>query len=130
MLEHISIRVADIEKSKRFFSAALASLGYRLLKEKEDSAGYGVEDVDGKRDFWIHSGGAGQSAHSFSCLAFKASSKEEVGAFYAEALKAGGSDNGSPGYRPKYYKGYYAAFVLDPDGHNIEVVFVDPHSEI
>ncbi|MDP3742184.1 MAG: hypothetical protein Q8R15_02615 [Candidatus Micrarchaeota archaeon] len=83
-----------MEKSKLFYSAALKSLGYRLLKEKPASAGFGIEDVDGKRDFWI---------------------------------KAGGIDNGSPGYRTKYYPGYYAAYVLDPDGYNIEAVFDDPN---
>ena len=130
MLEHITLRVSNLEKSKQFFTNALSPLGYRLLKEKENSAGYGTEDVDGMRDFWIHEDGARQTSHSFSCLAFKASSKEEVEKFYSEALKNGGTDNGAPDYRPKYHRGYYAAFVFDPDGHNIEAVFVDPNSSI
>ncbi len=125
MINHITMRVNDLEKSKKFFSHLLAPLGYRLLFEKGNSAGYGIEDANGKRDFWIHSGEAGQAVHSFSCLAFTAGSKQMVEDFYKAGLEAGGKDNGPPGYRPDYYPGYYAAFILDPDLHNIEVVFDD-----
>ena len=117
--------VSDLEKSKRFFTQALKPLGYKLLFEKEESAGYGIEDVEGKRDFWIHEGLASQEPHSFSCLAFTATSKHMVEEFYRVAIDAGGRDNGAPGYRAKYHPGYYAAFVLDPDGHNIEAVWDD-----
>jgi catechol 2,3-dioxygenase-like lactoylglutathione lyase family enzyme len=124
-LNHITLRVSDLEKSKGFFTALLKPLGYRLLVEETEYAGYGVEDVEGKRDFWIGAGDGNQRPHSFSCLAFSASSKEMVDEFYQAGLKAGGQDNGPPGYRTQYHPGYYAAFVLDPDGHNIEAVFND-----
>lgn len=125
MINHITVRVSNLERSKDFFVRALKPLGYRLLFSKESSAGFGIEDVDGKRDFWIKVGEANQPIHSFSCLAFSAASKQAVEAFYAAALEAGGKDNGAPGYREKYYPGYYAAFVFDPDGHNIEAIFDD-----
>ncbi|MDP2631019.1 MAG: VOC family protein [Candidatus Uhrbacteria bacterium] len=124
MLNHITLRVSDLEKSKRFFLATLAPLGYKLFVEKEKSAGFGQSDIEGNRDFWIHEGKVGE-IKSFSCLAFTASNKDAVGNFYKAALGAGGIDNGAPGYRPQYHPGYYAAFVLDLDGYNIEVVFDD-----
>ncbi len=130
MFDHITLRVGDLHKSKAFFAAVLAPLGYKMLREKADSAGFAIEDVDGKRDFWIHVGDASQQPHSFSCLGFGAPSKRAVDDFYAAGLAAGGRDNGAPGYRPEYHRGYYAAFVLDPDGHNIEAVFVDPTSPV
>ena len=124
MLNHISLYVRDLEKSKSFYSYALAPLGYKLAKEKSHSAGFGTEDTDGKRDFWIKAGPV-QPTPSFACLAFTAKDKEAVDAFHRAALKAGGTDNGAPGYRKQYYPGYYAAYVFDPDGFNIEAVFDD-----
>lgn len=126
MINHVSLQVSDLQKSKTFYSRALKPLGYKLLKETPSSVGFGIEDTDGKRDFWIHPGGSGQQPHSFSCLAFTASEKNMVNNFYKAALEAEGKDNGAPGYRTHYYPGYYAAYVLDPDGYNIEVVFDDP----
>lgn len=124
MINHISLLVSDLEKSKKFFQATLAPLGYELSAEHPRSTGFGQEDTEGKRDFWIHQGAPG-GGKSFSCLAFTARSKDEVDSFYKAALEAGGQDNGAPGYRPKYHEGYYAAYVIDPDGYNIEAVFDD-----
>ncbi len=124
MLNHITLRVSDLEKSKKFFLAAFAPLGYKLFVEKPKSAGFGQADIEGNRDFWIKQFELGDTK-SFSCLAFTASSKEMVEEFYTAALKAGGKDNGAPGYRPQYHPGYYAAFVLDLDGYNIEAVWDD-----
>ncbi len=124
MINHVSLVVSDLEKSKKFFQAALAPLGYKLLAEHPKSAGFGQADKEGSRDFWIKEGTVGESK-SFSCLAFTAQSKEEVDIFYKEAIKAGARDNGTPGYRPKYHVGYYAAYVIDPNGYNIEAVFDD-----
>ena len=131
-INHISLRAADLEKSKEFFSKALAPLGYKLLVEHDSCIGFGTQDVEGKRDVWIHAGDtvwlheiSENPVKCFSCLAFTANNKEEVENFYKSALEAGGTDNGGPGYRKKYHPGYYAAFVLDPDGNNIEAVFDD-----
>ncbi|MCR4277693.1 MAG: VOC family protein [Candidatus Berkelbacteria bacterium] len=124
MLNHITLRVNDLEKSKKFFLAALGPLGYKLFVEKEKSAGFGQADIEGNRDFWIKEGEVGETK-SFYCLAFTAPNKEGVENFYRAALEAGGVDNGAPGYRPQYHAGYYAAFVLGPDGYNIEAVFDD-----
>ncbi len=130
MINHITLFVSNFEKSKIFFMRALKPLGYRLLNEdpKQLIAGFGIENTEGKRDFWI-AGGTKQKIHSFSCLAFTASGKHMVDDFYKAALKAGGKDNGAPGYRKKYHPGYYAAYVLDPDGHNIEAVFDDANAK-
>lgn len=124
MINHITLRVSNLEGSKKFFLAALAPLGYKLLIEKPDSAGFGQTDIKGSLDFWIQVGKT-DAVKSFSCLAFSALDKGAVQDFYAKALESGGRDNGAPGYRPQYHPGYFAAFVLDPDGNNIEAVFED-----
>jgi catechol 2,3-dioxygenase-like lactoylglutathione lyase family enzyme len=117
MIAHTGIAVADYSRSKRFYQQALKPLGYRNNMEHGDSGGFN----DGKNtDFWI--GASSQVVPSH--VAFEAKSKDEVDAFYAAALAAGGHDNGKPGYRD-YWPGYYAAFVHDPDGHNIEAVWYD-----
>lgn len=127
MIDHVTLIVSDLERSTAFFEKALAPLGYELLRETEDGrVGFGVEDVEGKRDFWIveevHDHGS-----SISCLAFQAADKASVEAFYDAALEAGGIENHAPQYWEEYHPGYYAAFVLDPDGHNIEAVFDEPN---
>lgn len=124
MLNHITLRVKNLELSKKFYLSTLSPLGYKLFVEKPQLAGFGQTDIEGNRDFWIKEADAGEPK-SFSCLAFTASSKEMVDNFYKAALEAGGKDNGAPDYRPQYHPGYYAAFVFDLDGYNIEAVFDD-----
>jgi catechol 2,3-dioxygenase-like lactoylglutathione lyase family enzyme len=115
MIDHISLRVTDFERAKRFYSAVLATLGYELLMEFPNGAGYGPK---GKPYFWITKADAAQTTH----VAFVSPSREAVASFHAAALAAGGKDNGPAGLRPEYHAHYYGAFVLDPDGHNIEAV--------
>ena len=116
MLDHVVIRVSDFEQSKRFYAEALSPLGYELLMEPSVSAaGFGRQ---GKPEFWIGQGDRGQPVH----IAFAASDRASVDAFHEKALAAGGRNNGGPGLRPKYHPSYYAAFVFDPDGNNIEAV--------
>ena len=123
MIDHTGVQVSDFERSKRFYAAALAPIGYVLIREvpasvtgHTDVAGFGA---DGIADFWLHQGTPNvPPVH----VAFRATDRQHVVAFHAAALAAGGTDNGAPGPRPHYHAGYYGAFVLDPDGHNIEVV--------
>lgn len=116
MIDHLGLRVSDYERSKQFYAAVLASLGYRLLFEHPISgAGYGR---DGKPAFWLRQGAPSPGLH----VAFAAEDAEAVRRFHQAALDAGGRDNGAPGLRPEYHAGYFGAFVLDPDGHNIEAV--------
>jgi catechol 2,3-dioxygenase-like lactoylglutathione lyase family enzyme len=118
MIAHTSLAVRDYTRSKSFYSQALAPLGYRNNMEHGEAAGFN----DGTNtDFWISKEDSIVPTH----LAFEAMSSKQVEAFYKAALAAGGSDNGPPGYRD-YSPGYFAAFVIDPDGHNIEAVWYDP----
>lgn len=124
MINHVTLWVNDIEESKKFYLAALAPLGYKLLKDSEPKwIGFGQKDVEGGRDFWLKEGAV--SGKAISCFAFTADNKQQVDQFYEAAMEAGGRDNGKPGYRPEYYAGYYAAFVLDPNGYNIEAIWDD-----
>jgi catechol 2,3-dioxygenase-like lactoylglutathione lyase family enzyme len=123
VLDHVGIRVSDFEQSKRFFAEALSPLGYELIMEPSVSAaGFGWR---GKPDFWISQGDPGQAVH----IAFAASDRASVDAFHEEALAAGGRNNGGPGLRPEYHQSYYAAYVFDPDGNNIEAVCHEPGEE-
>ena len=122
VLDHIGITVSELERSLAFYNAALAPLGVReLMRVPGELTGYG--DVVGfgaaKPELWL-SGAAKTTPHVH--IAFAAENRAVVDAFHAAALAAGGTDNGGPGIRPHYHSSYYAAFVLDPDGHNIEVV--------
>jgi len=120
VLDHIGVPVSDFERSKRFYEQALSPLGYELLMEPSVSAaGFGWR---GKPDFWIGQGRTGQALH----IAFAAADRATVDAFYEGAIAAGGRDNGGPGLRPQYHASYYGAFVLDPDGNNIEAVCHKP----
>lgn len=116
MLDHIGLIVHDYQRSKAFYQAALGPLGYELVMEMGDWAGFGW---GGKPQLLIKGGSSTTPAVH---IAFSAEDRETVQAFYETALKAGGKDNGAPGLRPEYHDHYYGAYVLDPDGHNIEVV--------
>lgn len=123
MIDHTGILVSDFAKSKAFYLQALAPIGYTLLLElpaavtgHTDVAGFGEAP---KPDFWISRGSPNKPPIH---MAFRAASRAVVDAFYKAAMAAGGVDNGPPGLRPHYHPNYYGAFVLDPDGHNIEAV--------
>lgn len=124
MLDHIGFPVADFERSKAFYTAALAPLGYQLLKNVDLSdeagpGGYAGFGGNGQPQFWI---GTGMPLKGRLHVAFAARDRGCVRAFYLAALAAGATDNGPPGLRPHYHANYYGAFVIDPDGHNIEAV--------
>ncbi|MFT4174043.1 MAG: VOC family protein [Rhodocyclaceae bacterium] len=125
MIDHTGIKVQDFARSKVFYTEVLGTVGCVLKLELEDAAGFGDahaggggEDPGG--DFWITEG---IPYVPRTHIAFRATTRAQVDAFYITALAAGGTDNGAPGLRPQYHAGYYAAFVLDPDGYNIEAVF-------
>jgi catechol 2,3-dioxygenase-like lactoylglutathione lyase family enzyme len=115
MIDHIGLRVKDYEASKAFYLKALAPLGYTLAMEYGKAAGFGK---DNKIPFWIGEDAAPGASH----VAFAAKDRATVDAFYKAALEAGGRDNGKAGPRPQYHANYYGAFILDPDGNNIEAV--------
>lgn len=118
MLNHFSIGVRDIARAKRFYNAALKPLGYTCLDEGEASLGYGADAVV----LWIGQTNSPVKPDPASNLhfCFDAPNKKAVDAFHKAALEAGGKDNGAPGIRADYSKGYYAAFVVDPDGYRLE----------
>ncbi len=116
MIDHTGVSASNFAASKAFYAAALAPLGYRIEMELEGAAGFGEP---GKPDFWL-ARGAPQVPPVH--VAFRARSRALVDAFYKAAMAAGGRDNGGPGLRPHYHPNYYGAFVLDPDGNNIEAV--------
>ena len=118
MIDHIGLPVSDLQKSKAFFRAALEPLDYSALAEFPGFAGLGVD----RPDFWI----AEQPTVVQTHIAFRAKDRATVDAFHRAALAAGGKDNGAPGVREIYHPTYYGAFILDPDGHNIEAVCHDP----
>lgn len=118
MINHVSIGVRDIARTKRFYDAALKPLGYTCLSEGPGSLGYGRDAVE----FWISAARRPVPADEASGLhfCFDAPTRASVAAFYQGALQAGGRDNGKPGPRPDYGPEYYAGFVVDPDGYRIE----------
>ena len=126
MIDHIGFPVSDYERSRTFYGKALAPLGYTLIMEVSEAesgspaAGFGRQ---GKPDFWI--GGEGGLKGTLH-VAIAAEDRATVDAFHRAALAAGGRDNGAPGLRPQYHPNYYGAFVLDPDGHNVEAVCHTP----
>ena len=119
MLDHISLRVGDMMRATAFYRAALAPVGYKVAMEYPNFVGMGDE---GMPDFWIT---PTDKAPSGTHIAFR-TDRARVDAFYAAALAAGGVDNGAPGLRADYHPHYYAAYVIDPEGNNIEVVCHDP----
>ncbi len=117
LLDHVTIGVRDIERSMKFYDRALRPLGIeRLYAEAGKYTGYGINP---KAFFWI---GLQEMPQTGAHIAFTAQDRATVDRFYHEAIAAGGRDNGQPGIRPHYHANYYGAFVLDPDGHNIEAV--------
>jgi catechol 2,3-dioxygenase-like lactoylglutathione lyase family enzyme len=125
VIDHIGINVTDYERSKAFYQKALAPLGLSLVMEFGTAAGFGR---GGKPELWI---GQGKTRFQTDAqlvaitpvhVAISAGSRADVDGFHQAALAAGGKDFGAPGLRPEYHAGYYGAFVLDPDGHNVEAV--------
>lgn len=127
MIAHVGIQVRDIERSKKFYTEALKPIGYQMLREHgvtterpAASAGFGASL---RADLWIYQGNPDDAtAH----IAFLVDHRALVDAFYQAAMAAGGRDNGKPGLRPQYSAHYYGAFVLDPDGYNIEALCREP----
>lgn len=119
ILDHVGFAVADFERSKAFYVAVLKTLDIDLLADfavgRERHAGFGK----GRPTFWI---GDGRTGNAKLHVAFTAASRAQVNAFHTVGLSMGGRDNGAPGIRAHYHPNYYGAFVLDPDGHNIEAV--------
>ena len=115
MIDHINIGVADLAASRDFYARTLSPLGYAPMLEGLSGVGFGR---DGKPDFWISARTVSGPLH----IAFAGPDRATVDAFHREGLAAGGRDNGAPGLRPDYHASYYGAFVLDPDGNNIEAV--------
>ncbi len=118
MINHISIGTADIAKARKFYDADLKPLGYTCVSKGDTSLGYGAGDAG----LWVLKADrpVAQNAESGLHLCFDAPTRKSVDAFYKAALGAGGKDNGKPGIRESYGANYYAAFVVDPDGHRIE----------
>jgi catechol 2,3-dioxygenase-like lactoylglutathione lyase family enzyme len=116
MYDHIGIKVGSLDASVRFYTAALAPLGYVLCSRDENGAGFGPK---GEPALWLyqHKGNAG-GAH----IAFRASEHAAIRKFHVEGMKAGGRDNGGAGLRTDYSPTYFAAFLIDPDGNNVEAV--------
>lgn len=117
LVDHVHLRVGDLERAKRFYRAALGALGREPTFENDEAISFD--------ELWIDA--ADTAGPSRVHLAFQADDQEAVKRFYRAGLEAGGRDNGGPGER-KYHPGYYAAFLLDPDGHNVEAVFHGPQT--
>jgi len=117
MYDHIGLQVSDLDASIRFYTAALAPLGHVLCSRDDSGAGFGPKDEPA---LWLYGakGARGRGTH----VAFRANNRAAVDRFHAAALAAGGKDNGPPGVRADYSPTYYAAFLLDPDGNNVEAV--------
>jgi catechol 2,3-dioxygenase-like lactoylglutathione lyase family enzyme len=116
MIDHVTANVSDFEQAKRFYDQALSPLGYSLQMDLEGAAGFGTGE--GIPDFWIGASPERGATH----VAFSANDRATVDAFFEAATAAGGKDNGAPGLRPHYHESYYAAYVHDVDGNNIEAV--------
>ena len=124
MIDHTGITVSNLEKSKAFYTKALGALGYVLCMNSPEVVSFGVQEGHGKSadpggDFWLWEDTLMAPRPHF---AFNAASRADVDAFFAAGLAADGTKNGAPGLRPHYHRHYYAAFLLDPDGYNIEAV--------
>ena len=115
MYDHIGIKVSNVKASTRFYGAALGALGHEIASQDDSGAGLGPK---GEPALWLYKGKPGAGAH----IAFRAANRAAVDRFHKEGLKAGGRDNGAPGLRADYSPTYYAAFLIDPDGNNVEAV--------
>lgn len=123
MLDHMTFRVRDLDATRRFYEQALAPLGYRMAYEGEHDGVHMLGfAADGQYDTWFV---AGEPPSGPTHICWRAASRAAVDAFYRAAIAAGGTDNGAPGLRPQYHENYYGAFVLDPDGNNVEAVCHD-----
>ena len=120
ILDHVGLNVTDYARTRAFLEQALAPLGITVVAQGE---GWGMLGREGRPQFWF--GAMGPSPGPMH-IAFAARNRAEVRAFHAAALAAGGRDNGAPGLRPHYHPNYYGAFVIGPDGHNVEAVFHGP----
>lgn len=124
IFDHVSLKTTRLEETQRFYEAALAPLGidkkFYVERAEGGVAGFGRQGVD------LFIGAVRGPEPTPVHMAFCANNREEVDAFHAAALAAGGTDNGTPGIRPKYHEAYYAAFVIDPAGNNVEAVFQGP----
>jgi catechol 2,3-dioxygenase-like lactoylglutathione lyase family enzyme len=129
IIDHIGVSCTNYEATKTFYQKALAPLGITLIMEFGKAAGFGIK---GKPDFWLSEGKASfqNEAHAKNIspihVCFAAPDRATVDAFHKAALEAGGKDFGAPGLRPEYHANYYGAFILDPDGHNIEAAYHGP----
>lgn len=119
MYDHIGLKVRDLDASVRFYSAALGALGHELASRDDSGAGLGPH---GAPALWLYATPGKQVPGTH--VALRATSRAQVEQFYAEGLKAGGRDNGRPGLRTDYSANYYAAFLIDPDGNNVEAVWM------
>jgi catechol 2,3-dioxygenase-like lactoylglutathione lyase family enzyme len=116
MIDHLGLIVTSLDRSRAFYDAALAPLGYGLVESHEGALAFGPP---GMPLFWVYEG---SPAHRAVHVAFSAADRDSVDCFHIAALGAGATDNGAPGLRPEYHDHYYGAFVLDPDGNNVEAV--------
>jgi catechol 2,3-dioxygenase-like lactoylglutathione lyase family enzyme len=119
VIDHIKLVVSDVERSRSFYERALKPLGYRVMLEPAA----GVVGMGAVRpDFWLAAHDPHAERPTFAHVAFRAETPDAVAEFHRAALAAGARDNGAPGLRPQYHSRYYGAFVLDPDGNNVEAV--------
>jgi catechol 2,3-dioxygenase-like lactoylglutathione lyase family enzyme len=119
LLDHVSLPVSDLAKSKAFYAAALEPLGFGIIMESASAVGFGAASTP--QDLWLGQGTPTATIH----IGLHAEDEAAVHAFHAAGLAAGGTDNGQPGTRPQYHAGYYAAYLIDPDGNNLEAVYHD-----
>jgi catechol 2,3-dioxygenase-like lactoylglutathione lyase family enzyme len=119
VLDHVGLGVSDLAAARAFYVAALEPLGFGVVMEFPGVIALGLA---GQPELWMHQGAPSAPIH----IAFHAADRARVDAFHAAALAAGGTDNGAPGLRPQYHPGYYGAYVLDPDGNNVEAVCHQP----
>ena len=121
MLDHVALNISDGAVAKAFYERALEPLGYTVGMEVDEHVGF--RSAEGELDFWLSRRGEPSSPVH---VAFHAADRSAVDAYHATAIAAGGVDNGAPGVRAEYHENYYAAFVLDPEGNNIEAVCQKP----